>query len=477
MFRTKLPDRNEPLPEEEMSEITGFLDRGAAKYFHGRKDILDKFAYRMEIAERSRGGTILLVQGPPGVGKTALLAKCWEEAKKKGWDVAQITPRDLWDPDRLRKTLAISPEIRVVEGEGEAGIEKIFVAKGKAEVTIDHHPRTPTDILKTGDTPLLLILDEAQHLGKDSRITGGYKDDVRDLLDQIHNGRLGRPVLLLAGGLGTTDRALNRLGISRSSLRSITDLGPLEEEEERTVIREWLREEGEAKGDMKDWVDAIAKETYRWPQHIIAYTVPAAAHLRENGGEMTKEGLLSVLEQGRANRWAYYAGRTEGPDDDHILLLVEMFRDTPVEEGFRKQDLVAELGEPEFEKAVSRGILYYSNPLYTLPIPSLYDCLTERVSRIQEAALRYERVKKQRQASRHLTGDVSQQQPESKDQSEAEGSQKEAGNHTPDSPSPEKEKGKELTIRKSEKGNPRQEPSPGRDPSNSDRDTDMGMER
>ena len=183
----------------------------------------------MEIAENSRGGTILLVQGPPGVGKTALLAKCWEEAKKKGWDVAQITPRDLRDPDHLRKTLAISPEIRVVGGGGEA------------EVTIDHHPRTPIDILKTGDTPLLLILDEAQHLGEDSRITGGYKDDVRDLLDQIHNGRLGKSVLLLSGGLGMTSRALNNLGISRSSLRSITDLGPLEEEEERTVIREWLK--------------------------------------------------------------------------------------------------------------------------------------------------------------------------------------------------------------------------------------------
>ncbi len=431
----------------------------------------------MEIAENSRGGTILLIQGPPGVGKTALLAKCWEEAKKKWWDVAQITPRDLWDPDRLRKTLAVSPEIRVVGGEGEAGIEKICVAKGKAEVTIDHLPRTPIDILKTEDTPLLLILDEAQHLGEDSRITGGYKDDVRDLLDQIHNGKLGKSVILLSGGLGMTSRALNNLGISRSSLKSITDLGPLEEEGERTVIREWLKEEGEAKGDMKDWVDAIAKETYRWPQHIIAYTVPAVAHLRENGGEMTREGLLSVLEQDRANRWAYYTGRTEGLDDDHIVRLVEMFRDTPVEEGFRKQDLVAELGEPGFEQAVCKGVLYYSNPLYTLPIPSLYDYLTERALRIREATLRYERVKKQRQASRHLTRDVSGQQPESKDQSEAEGSQKEAGNHTPDSPSPEKEEGKEPTILKSEEGNPRQEPPPGRDSSNSDRDTDMGMER
>ncbi len=57
MFRTKLPDRNEPLPEEAMSEITGFLDRGAAKYFHGRKEILDKFAYSVTVMVE-RDGTL-----------------------------------------------------------------------------------------------------------------------------------------------------------------------------------------------------------------------------------------------------------------------------------------------------------------------------------------------------------------------------------------------------------------------------------
>ncbi len=39
---------------------------------------------------------------------------------------------------------------------------------------------------------------------------------------------------------------------------------------------------------------------------MIAYTVPVAAHLKENGGEMTREGLRSVLEQGRNHRREYY---------------------------------------------------------------------------------------------------------------------------------------------------------------------------
>ena len=199
MFRTKLPDQDEPLPEEAMSEIKGFLDRGVAKYFYGRKEIRNKFKDSLEIAENSKGGSILLIQSPPGVGKTALLAKCWEEAKKKDWDVVEIDPRDLWDPDKLRKTLDIGPKIRVTGGGGEAGIAKVLIAKGKAEITIDHYPRTTLDILRLGPKPLLLVLDEAQHLGEDSRITGECKDDVRTLLKRIHNSGLGTPVVLLAG--------------------------------------------------------------------------------------------------------------------------------------------------------------------------------------------------------------------------------------------------------------------------------------
>ena len=407
MFCTKLSDQDKPLLEETMSKIKGFRDRGAAKHFRGRETILSEFQGALRESVESKSGSILLIQGPPGVGKTALLSKCWELAEEEKWEVAQIIPRDLWDPDRLRKTLEIGPEIRVTGGEGEAGITKFLVAKGKAKITVDHHPRTPQDILKIGDTPLLLILDEAQHLGEDSRITGGYKDDVRDLLNQIHNGNLGKPVILLAGGLGTTDRALNSLGISRASLGSIMNLDPLEEEQERTVIREWLREEGKAKGDTTDWVDAIAKETYRWPQHIIAYTVPAAAHLRENGGEMTKEGLLSVLEQGRKYCREYYVGRMSEFVSEERTSFAQIIGGVPKDGRLTKTEIPAHLtGEYGDERAkelfflsVKKGVFYYDEEgNYSVPIPSMRDWLLEN----------------------YLPKEIQEQQPESKDQSEPE---------------------------------------------------------
>ncbi len=69
-----------------------------------------------------------------------------------------------------------------------------------------------------------------------------------------------------------TSRAFANLGISRGARGSITNLGPLEKEEERPMIKEWLKKKGKARGDTTDYVDTIAKETYGWPQHIIAYT-------------------------------------------------------------------------------------------------------------------------------------------------------------------------------------------------------------
>ena len=260
--------------------------------------------------------------------------------------------------------------------------------------------------------------------------------------------------------------------ISRFKSNCYFNLEALSRTEERGVIKDWLTEEGKAKGDITAWMNAITAETHGWGHHIASYLDPALECLKESEGEMTAEGLRIVMEKGRANRWAYYTGRTEGPDDDHIVRLVEMFRDTPVEEGFRKQDLVAELGKPGFAQAVSRGVLYYSNPLYTLPIPSLYDYLTERASHIREATLRYERVKKQRQASHHLTRESSEPKPLSEADPE-----KEPETHKTDSFSPEKEEWEKFTTPKSEKDHFGQDTPQGKDPSGSDQDTDMGMER
>ena len=64
--------------------ITATFDRGEAKYFHGRTQILEDFRKLVERSDRAKSGTTFLIQGAPGAGKTALLAECAKQAKRKG---------------------------------------------------------------------------------------------------------------------------------------------------------------------------------------------------------------------------------------------------------------------------------------------------------------------------------------------------------------------------------------------------------
>ena len=48
-----------------------------------------------------RAGTIFLVQGAPGAGKTALLAECPRRTESEGWQIARVNSDTLWNPDTL----------------------------------------------------------------------------------------------------------------------------------------------------------------------------------------------------------------------------------------------------------------------------------------------------------------------------------------------------------------------------------------
>jgi len=89
--------------------VHGFdpYDRGYARYFHGRKRILASFSLVLHraIDENLEGnGTIFLIQGAPGAGKTALLYKCRELAEAGGTGVGG----QKWNVISIKKTRSIA---------------------------------------------------------------------------------------------------------------------------------------------------------------------------------------------------------------------------------------------------------------------------------------------------------------------------------------------------------------------------------
>ncbi len=353
-------------------------DRGEAKYFHGRTGILADFKERLEFAEQDpKEGTTFLIQAAPGAGKSALLHECTKLAENTGWEAVRLSTRALWDTDTMCRKLGDGWTHLLDEIAVNAGFDKWIQIQGAAKFKLPGH--TPQSIIERGKDPLLLFLDEAQILGRQSDQPQEHRELVQNFLDAIHNGEMGRPVMLLTAGLSATADAFEGLGVSRFKVNCYVELGPLKPKAERKVIKDWLKKEGRAKGDPAPWIDAIARETHGWPQHVAAYAQSAALQVRTDKRKMTPQGLQAVLEMGRRQRTKFYEIRAKGLDEDHRAAIAEAFVSARQDQTQSKkaimESLVKAVGEQEadtvFKRALRKGVLDHRNGRYVIPIPSM----------------------------------------------------------------------------------------------------------
>ena len=353
-------------------------DRGRAKYFHGRKGILADFKERLEFArDDPEEGTTFLIQAAPGAGKSALLHECARLAAIKGFALAEVDPHKLLDPEVLHESIDTSwMRWRRWLTQGSASID---VGVFKAGVVVGGAAKTPLGVIEEGKGGLVLLLDEAQLMSDLAVGTGIPFIGAKALLTAIHNGRTGRPVMLIAAGLSATKRAFKDLGVSRFKANCYVELGPLKPEAERKVIRDWLKKEGRTKGDPTPWIDAIMQKTHGWPQHVAAYAESAAIHLRATGRQMTPAKLKEVLELGEIQRTKFYKSRAEGLDEDHRMAIAEAFvsarEDQTQSRKAIMESLVKAVGKQEadtvFKRALHNGVLDHRDGRYAIPIPSM----------------------------------------------------------------------------------------------------------
>ncbi len=363
-------------------------DRGPAEYFHGRQEIIDTFTSALERYLGKKRGTTFLIQGAPGAGKTALLDKLSVEARAKNWDVAIIKMKDLYDPISMAQSLG---ESYVMDKQYAANVGIHGFGGGYSRNVAGYS--SVDGLLKevAPEEGLILVLDEAQRLiNLEKTPTESHR--AGDTLDKIHNGGLGKPVMLLTAGLGTTQSAFRKLGISRFAGEALINLGRLDKKSERLVIRDWLIKDGGAKGNPDPWIDAIAKETHGWPQHIISYVKPAVAYLESNHRRMTDEGLRIVLEKGNEFRINYYETRAHEIDVEQRQSLTRSLAHVPLGGTTTRTSIIAILNEeypPEvadnfFKQALEQGIIdKRKGGYYGVPIPSMQTWLIEEYGREQ----------------------------------------------------------------------------------------------
>ncbi|MCY4171165.1 MAG: ATP-binding protein [Bacteroidetes bacterium] len=363
-------------------------DRGPAEYFHGRTEIINTFNSKLKRYQDKQRGTTFLIQGAPGAGKTALLDVLSKNAKKNGWKPILINTNTLWSPDELLRRLDKSGR-QITSFSAEAGVD--HVGHGSLNINIKTAAHTISDILRGQKKPLLLILDEAQALGLKDVVPPEMKGIVTSVLKEIHNGDLGKPVMLLTAGLGTTDVAYGSLGISRFGVDCIVRLGRLDKKSECAVIRDWLIEDGRAKGDPQAWIQSISEQAHGWPQHIISYIKPALKYLESNNRFMTDEGLKFVLEKGAEYREMYYETRAHDIDEDHRQALARAVMDVPTDKtttkpaitsSLKKSGLTKKEAGKLFNQALEQGIIdQRKGGRYGIPIPSFHTWLVDEYAK------------------------------------------------------------------------------------------------
>ena len=346
---------------------------------------MEDFSKLLQYASKKSWGTTFLVQGAPGVGKSALLYECGKLARTQEWEVVKIGVEALWKPHTLLGALGLADKYKPTEKSTQFGWKYLF----KREYKSSRPEPTVEDILKDGHQPLLLILDEAHALGDRDVPPAQHKAPAIHVLESIHNGGLDRPVVLLAAGLEGAERGFAALKVSRFAENCFMELDALDKESEWKVIRDWIKKDGGAKGDPSVWIDAIAKETHGWPQHIQSYAKLAAEFLKASDRIMDSARLNAVLEAGRAKRKEYYKQRVRGFYWDQLHCLVNALPDDPRGLPASRTDIMATLtkkyggaeGRDLFERFIGKGVLEKSGEGIAVSIPSMRDWMKGEYTR------------------------------------------------------------------------------------------------
>ena len=343
-------------------------------YFAGRDAELRKFdADLQRLCSTGEGNGLQLTTGVPGSGKTRLAG---EFAKRVNGKVASgrtvstlmISSDELNDPlslfmamgraigDEQKASKIAQVDDRVSNVSGGVVGTSVAVAKdvGRRTSAFGGLLRESVEKGMWKNKTLVLLVDELQAID----------DEAMSALRVLHQGLTRCPVLLMGFGLQHTAMRLANptggRGISRIAPQTV--LEPLPPDATLVAFAENLSMVGHD-GIPDESLDALAKASHGFPQHINGYLEGAHAALTQYG-HLTGESLQHALRYGHERRVMYYEDRlTNGDSHGPMLAVVDAMERVGETALTRRQacDALAQggYGDDDLDSAIAHGALVY----------------------------------------------------------------------------------------------------------------------
>lgn len=351
-----------PAVRDALSRLAKTSDRAAPTVFAGRDAEFALLNDAVRGVQSGEKGHTVVIQGVPGVGKTALLNEYATRLLAADADAEKpVIPVPLSSGVLNTPPAAIVEEIdrrfrelgasgaaktwnrmtnRAVEGAALLG-NALFAAVTRKDIR-DFIPsaRAPDSLpialedyvdFRFGRraSTIVLLVDEAQNLHDTLR--------VRDHLEVLHGGVTGETQVLLACfGLANTTARLAELGLSRLAKGHARSLGVLADEDARQVVAGTLDvaltnhsfDDGSfADAQRTKWIGeaatAILAESGNFPHHLTNGCC-ALAELALDEGIADSPPVRKLREWCREHRREYYAARLQ-PWSRHTTALAHAF--------------------------------------------------------------------------------------------------------------------------------------------------------
>ncbi|MCY4299690.1 MAG: ATP-binding protein [Flavobacteriaceae bacterium] len=353
-------------------------DRGEAHYFHGRQEEIGFVQDALKSSQDDRKSHSILIQGAPGVGKSALLNELRERMKHRCC-VVKLELRMLSNMYQLESAVLGKKKYRK-ESQKVQGNLKLVAGK----VNYERSEPTVSSIFKKIQKPILLTLDEAQMM-RVGHVKGDRETEKKaHLFDELHNLQLKQGLVFLIAGLSHTRKVFKDFEISRFSDDCVINLSRLDQKAEEDILRDYLVRGAGVKPNhpnLNDWVHQMSKETYQWAHHISCYGQVAAQKIKKNRGVLSNELFSDILKESRRKKITYYHGRFAELEARERASIYHAFFENEHQESILdkskveldfKNNPIVKHPKQMFEELVSRGVLQIRlDGFYQIPIPSL----------------------------------------------------------------------------------------------------------